>query len=210
MVSLPPLSVHSVQGWMISASTCAPTTPRRAAGSAVGDLFGGNGHWETTTRTDYLGHQSPREQRARPSRREPTTNLLYGPKEDMAIDRFSCTSHVMHTNPGNHRREIVPRYSNAPSEMDHPLFGLHDPGRAERLGGSPARSLSTDSYLPHVRSAYVTAPSEPPYADTASLSWNDSWRMRDQLTEKQANFRWPPSYVHAKRTPKPPSELQIA
>lgn len=210
-MALPPISQYSVKGWMLNAATCATVTPRLQSGTAVGELFkGGSSTWETTTRGDYSGFQSPRGERAVGQKREPNPNLLCGPED--VHDRYTCTSHIMHSPRGlstARQHQIRRILSNAPSEMDHPMLGLHDPGRKDRLAGIRSTSLYNDTYTAHDRKAYVTTPSEAPYPDTASLSWNDTWRMRDQLTETQKNFRWPPAVGFAAKTHRPVSQLTI-
>lgn len=206
MAFLPPISSSSTQGWFLNAPTCAPSTPRREGGGAgVGEAFGfgvsNTNGWVTTARSDFSG--APQE-RVRPFFRKPVENLLSSGLDD--ADPMRCTSHLMHMDPGVNRDPRRRIHSNAPSEADHPLFGLPALRKGQYTG--PCNSLSRDSYGRHAKGAYTYNMAEPPYKDTATTALSESWRMADQLTEKQANYRWP-KWSGGATMQKPISELVI-
>lgn len=208
MAFLPPISSSSTQGWFLNAPTCAPSTPRRTiTGEGVREAFGFGGDgtlgWQTTARSDFLGSNSS--PRVKPYFRQPVANLLSSSlAEDLPM---RCTSHLMHGNPGMKNRDPHRRiHSNAPSEADHPLFGL--PALRGGPYNGPCTSLSRDSYMPPAKTAYSYQMAEPPYKDTATTALSSSWRMADQLTEKQANYRWP-QWSGGAAIQKPRSELVI-
>jgi hypothetical protein len=197
-----------MRGWILNAPTCATPRPGRSQGGYhVAALFGGGtGDWGSTTQTDYLGGQNAGGQ-VKPWLPSPRGNLLYGGEE---FDRFQCTSHAQYTHPGRSPREIRRIHSNAPSEPDHPLFGLHDPMRKKRLGRMMDTSLTSDTYLPPRKTDYVYSRADPPYPDTAheSTSFDHHATMGMHKTEQQSKFSWPTAIV-SPRSKRPLSQLVI-
>lgn len=192
-VSLPPLSAGSMRGWILSAPTIKPSTPRRGPdGRHVAAILAGGttDGWGSTSQFDYAGR--PPSSRARPWIPSPRANLLSSMRDE--ADRFQCTSHAMHQHPGPSPRGRPGRiYSNAPSEMDHPLFGLHDPDRRERLAGTVPSSLNTDTFMKPQRTAYVPLRSDAPYPDTAhhATCFEPSATMGRHQSEARQQFQWP-------------------
>jgi len=189
MSTLPPLTPRGgITSWIINAPSCAPVSPRVPARDDVGKLFVGDAtDWGSTSRADFMG-AAPKE-RTIPYLPSPRSNLL-GDDFGEAFDRFSCTSHRSHAPPGFSPREVRKTYSNAPSESDHPLFGLHDPFRKERLGPMIDRTLYSDNYMPPNKTSYVYSSAEPPYPDTAQHSFNFGMRISHQ-SEQQSKYQWP-------------------
>jgi hypothetical protein len=182
-------SRSSIRGWILNAPTCAPSTPRRQARDDVGEIFKGTtAEWGSTTGGDFLGMQSPRRLPCRPT---PRGNLL---GDDLsAEEQFQCTSHRAHSHPGRSPRDVRKIHSNAPSEIDHPLFGIHDPFRKERLGPMLDTSLYTTNFMAPSKSSYCYQSAEPPYPDTAqhNFTFNVKDTMASHISEQQSKFQWP-------------------
>ena len=138
----------------------------------------------------------------------PCPNLLGG--GDAAPEPFSCTSHATHAHPGPSPREIRRIHSNAPSESDHPMFGLHDPLRKVRLGKMVHMSLAAETFAPPHISSYAFTHADPPYPDTAhrSLSFDHNATMGLHQTEQQSKYLWPKWSVPAPAM-KPVAQLVI-
>lgn len=190
-MALPGISQSSTRGWILNAPTCAPVSPRRGQGGAgvAAILGGGNsgtGDWGSTARCDFGGVQGA-----------PTKPFLPSPRHDLLGHdhtlRFTSTAHTSHGNPGRSPREIRRIHSNAPSEPDHPLFGLHDPKRKERLGIMMDTSLTLDTFRAPQLSAYSFAQADPPYPDTAhhALSFDHDATMGRHQSEQQNKYMWP-------------------
>lgn len=182
-------SISSMRGWILNAPTCAPVSPRRQARDDVGKLFVGNTDaWGSTSGADFLGVQSPRRRPILPS---PRHNLL---GDDVnSKEQFQCTSRNMHQNPGRSQRVVRKIYSNAPSEVDHPMFGIHDPFRKERLGPNPTgTSMYQDVYIAPEKSTYSYSSAEPPYPDDRDkFNFNKKDTMGSHLSEQQSRYQWP-------------------
>ena len=187
--ALPPLSASSMRGWILNAPTCAPMTPRRNPGSEVATLLGGGGTmgWGSTSRGDYMGMQNP----------SPTTPWTPSPRSKVFGDadphtRFSVTSHAHHSHPGHSPRVRRRILSNAPSEPDHPMFGLHDPMRKARLGKMLDRSLSTDSYMAPDPTTYdFSRPEGPPDRAHLATSFDHAATMGRHQSEARSKYLWP-------------------
>ena len=106
---------------------------------------------------------------------------------------FQCTSHISHQNPGKSPRVVRKIYSNAPSEVDHPMFGIHDPFRAERLGPNPTgTSMYQDVFIPPDKSKYSYQSAEAPYPDDRDkFNFNKKDTMGSHLSEQQSRYQWP-------------------
>lgn len=207
---LPPLySKNSMRGWILNAPTCAPVTPRKALGRDGGPgkdvaaiLSGGTtSDWGSTARCDFAGMKPDGPTMAyRPS---PRSNLIGG---DDDLSRFSSSSQSAHAHPGRSPREVRKIYSNAPSEVDHPMFGLHDPQRKARLGNMFPTSLNSDTFMAPTRAAYMCGGDEPPYPDTAqhALSFDKTGR---HTSEQQSKFAWPAWSGRPRMIMKPISQL---
>lgn len=183
-----------MRGWILNAPTCAPISPRRSqgGGEVAAILGGGSGNtydWGSVARGDFSGRQNTGP--TKPFLPSPRHDLLGG--EDAGMSRFSCTSHMNHSHPGRSPREIRRIHSNAPSEPDHPLFGLHDPQRKKRLGPMLDSSLTLDTFRAPDKSAYSYASADPPYPDTAqyALSFNHEQKMSYHQSEQQNKYIWP-------------------
>ena len=123
----------------------------------------------------------------RPSPRE---NLIAG--GDQPMNHYESTSRSSHAHPGRSPREIRNVRSNAPSEPDHPLFGLLDPMRKHRVGPT-GESLASDMFRAPDISFYNMKSAEQPYPDKAHLatSFDHHAKMSRHITEAQSKFLWP-------------------
>ena len=196
---------NTIRGWILNAPTCAPVSPRRQAIDNVGKLFAGDTFgWGSTTGADYLGMQSPRR---RPILPTPRSNLLGD--DDSFGERFQCTSHNAHRHPGRSPREVRKVHSNAPSEVDHPMFGLHDPFRKERL--EPTGTSSTqDVFRAPAKSSYSYQSAEAPYPDDRDkFNFNKNDTMGSKVSEQQSRYQWP-AWTVPQRPVRHPSEMVIA
>ena len=82
-----------------------------------------------------------------------------------------------------------------PSEPDHPLFGLMDPGRAAAIRAmTPATSSNRVDFAKPDPSGYQKVRSVDPFGQTVDLRYErDSWKMSEQLSTTQASYRPVPS-----------------
>ena len=219
-MSLPPLGPGSMRGWLLNAQCPAPISPRKMVqgnGEKIKALFEGTTDgWGSTSRNDYLGQQ-PR-QYTQPFSPRPSARLLES--NEVITDRFKTTSGITQMHPGTSPRVIRKVHANAPSEVDHPMFGLHDPFRKERLGPMLETSLNSSTFLPPDKSAYSYAPAAPPHADTAHLSFNfdrpgiPPLTIGSSMTEQQSKYVWPSYEMSRLMTPRrmkrPEATLVIA
>ena len=120
----------------------------------------------------------------------------------------TCTSHAMHQHPGLSPRVIRRVHSNAPSEHDHPLFGLHDPERKVRLGKMSDTSITMDNYARPSTTSYVYRAADPPYKDTAHhcTTFDPLATMGRHVSEQQSKYSWP-RWTVLEPTRKPKSAL---
>lgn len=182
-------SAQSMRGWILRAQTCAPVSPRKdRGGQQVAALFGGSTDgWASETAISFV-HTRP-VQRMTPFLPSPRSNLLGG--DETPTDRYQSSMRLSHPHPGlSPRSQLTPRRSNDPSEPDHPMFGLHDPERLERLRGTFGGTSNRDTFRSFDRSAYSSPRRDPPYADSAHKAFCFDGQHR-HTSEQQANYMWP-------------------
>merc|ERR1712216_425457 len=79
------------------------------------------------------------------------------------------------------RPHLVKHRTNDPSEADHPMFGLMDPGRAASIAAlPPATSHTQSSYTKPARDGYQPVRTVDPFRHTADFAWNEKWNAADQ------------------------------
>ena len=211
-MTLPPISQYSMRGWLLNAAAPAPLSPRKLPqgnGESIAALFAGSTDgWASTASSDFLGMRP--KTHTMPFSPRPAAKLLES--GERVIDRYRSTANAAFADPGRSPREVRKIYSNAPSEADHPMFGLHDPFRKERLGPMMESSQNASAFLKPDRRFYSFSPAAPPYPDTAQHSFTFDARatIGSHQTEQQSKYAWPATLLSPRRVKRPESTLVIA
>ena len=178
-----------MRSWLLNAQLPAPISPRHVPRSDVADIMtgvGGTEGWMSTARGDYLGRRLSTPTRTfRPS---PRANMLGYGGDTPGLTTWQTTHNTYHTHPGISPREIRKIRSNAPSEADHPMFGLQDPIR--KMIPTEKDSSTASFFRAPPRSGYVYNASEAPYPDTAHTAF-DFGNIGSGMSEQRSKYMWP-------------------